>query len=208
MLTTLQWIQMGLWGAAAAGIYAGYRPPKRHTRLDHFSFWQKLSHLDFPGIFLLTAGLTLFLVGLNLGGGLYAWTNVRVLVTLVLGIAIIISFGVYEWKGTKTGILHHDLFRGGAGAGRTFALCIALIFVEGILLFAFVIFYPILYVCKPMKQRVHLLTFDFAGQHLCTNPTLFLASLARCPSGCALCRRQGFGDISAHDSGQFASLSA
>ena len=151
-LITLQWIQMGLWGAAALGIFAGYRPPKRHTRLDHLSFWQKLSHLDFTGILLLTAGLTLFLVGLNLGGGLYAWTNGRVLVTLVLGIATIVSFGVYEWKGTKVGVLHHDLFRGGAGAGRTFALCIALVFVEGILLFAFVIFYPVLYVSNPVKQ--------------------------------------------------------
>jgi MFS family permease len=144
VLINIQWVQMGLWGAAAVGIFAGYRPPKRHTRLDHLSFWHKLSYLDFVGIFLLTAGLTLFLVGLNLGGSLYAWTNVRVLVTLVPGIAIIILFGVYEWKGTKVGILHHDLFRGGAGAGRTFALCIALIFVEGILLFAFVIFYPVL----------------------------------------------------------------
>ena len=159
---------MGLWGAAAVGISAAYRPPNRHTRLDHLSFWQRSSHLDFPGIFLLTVGLTLFLIGLNLGGGLYAWTNGSVLVTLVLGIAIIVSFGVYEWKGTKTGILHHDLFRGGAGAGRTIALCIALIFVEGILLFAFVIFYPILYVCNPIKRRGS--TTDLG---LCRTTTLY-----------------------------------
>ena len=135
---------MGLWGATAIGIFVGYRPPKRHTRLDHLSFWQKLAQLDLPGAGLLTTGLTLFLTGLNLGGGLFSWTNARVLATLITGIIILISFGVYEWKGTKTGILNHDLFRGGKAAGRTFAICVSLIFIEGILLFSYIIFYPVL----------------------------------------------------------------
>lgn len=136
---------MALWGAAAVGIFAGYSPPKRHTRLDHLSIWQKLGHLDFAGFVLLAAGLSLLLVGLNLGDVFNNWTDRRVLVTLVLGIVLSISFGIYEWKGTTTGILHHDLFRGGPpGAGRTFLISVGLIFIEGTLLFSFVIFYPIL----------------------------------------------------------------
>lgn len=135
---------MALWGLTAVGIFVGYRPPKRHTRLDHLSFVQKLSHLDLPGFGLLTTGLTLFLVGLNLGGGLYAWTNVRVLSTLIIGLVVLVSFGIYEWKGTKTGILNHELFRGGKSAGRTFAICISLMFVEGIMLFSYIIFYPVM----------------------------------------------------------------
>ncbi|KAK5444376.1 hypothetical protein LTS15_010491 [Exophiala xenobiotica] len=138
------WIQMALWAITAIGIFVGYRPPKRHTRLDHLSFWQKLTHLDLPGIGLLTAGLSLFLVGLNLGGGLYSWTNSRTLVTLVLGIVIMIGFGVYEWKGTRTGVLHHDLFKGGKDKGRTFAICVGLIFVEGIMLFSYIVFFPVM----------------------------------------------------------------
>lgn len=136
---------MGLWGATAIGLFVGYRPPKRHTRLDHLSWVQKLGCLDLPGFGLLTTGLALFLAGLNLGGGLYAWTNARVLATLIIGIVVLIAFGVYEWKGTKTGILHHDLFRGGKPAGRTFAICVGLIFIEGILLFSYIIFFPTLY---------------------------------------------------------------
>lgn len=135
---------MALWGLTAVGIFIGYRPPKRHTRLDHLSFVQKLGHLDLPGFGLLTTGLTLFLVGLNLGGGLYAWTNARVLSTLIIGLVVLISFGIYEWKGTKTGIMNHELFRGGKSAGRTFAICISLMFVEGILLFSYIIFYPVM----------------------------------------------------------------
>ena len=126
------------------GIFFGYRPPKRHTRLDHLSFWQKLGQLDLTGCGLLTTGLTLFLTGLNLGGEMFSWTNARVLATLITGIIILLSFGVYEWKATKTGILNHDLFRGGKAAGRTFAICVCLIFIEGIMLFSYIIFYPVL----------------------------------------------------------------
>ncbi|EXJ73007.1 uncharacterized protein A1O5_04156 [Cladophialophora psammophila CBS 110553] len=138
------WIQLALWGATAAGIFVGYRPPKRHTRLDHLSFWQKLGHIDIPGCCLLTVGLSLFLTGLNLGGNLYAWTNSRTLATLIVGIVILIAFGIYEWKGTKTGIMNHVLFRGGKAAGRTFAICVGLIFIEGIMLFSYIVFYPVL----------------------------------------------------------------
>ena len=135
---------MALWGATAIGTFFGYRPQKRHTRLDHLTIWQKLGHLDLLGFGLLTVGLTLFLTGLNLGSGQFAWTNVRVLATLIVSIVILISFGVYEWKGTKIGILHHDLFRGGKARGQTFAICVGLIFIEGIQLFSYIIFYPTL----------------------------------------------------------------
>jgi hypothetical protein len=133
---------MSIWGATAFGIFFGYRPPKRHTHLDHLSLWQKLGQLDLPGSALLTAGLTLFLTGLSLGGVLFEWTNARVIATLISGIIILVCFGLYEWKGTKTGILHHELFEGGESRGRSFAICLLLMFMEGIILFAYTIFYP------------------------------------------------------------------
>ncbi|KAI6882843.1 hypothetical protein KC334_g16297, partial [Hortaea werneckii] len=138
------WIQMALWGVTALGILVGYQPPKRHSGLDHLSFAQKLRHLDLPGFFLLTAGLTLFLVSLNLGGNPYPWSSAHVLTTLIIGLAILATFGIYEIKGTSTGILHHELFRGGSHRGRTFGLCVLLIFIEGILLFSFIVYYPAL----------------------------------------------------------------
>ncbi|ETI27892.1 hypothetical protein G647_00341 [Cladophialophora carrionii CBS 160.54] len=138
------WIQVAFWGATAAGIFVGYRPPKRHTRLDHLSIWQKLGHCDIPGCSLLTVGLSLFLTGLNLGGNLYPWTNARTLATLIIGLVILVVFGVYEWKGTKMGIMNHELFRGGKAQGRTFAICVGLIFIEGIMLFSYIVFYPVL----------------------------------------------------------------
>lgn len=139
-----QWIQTSLWGLAAVGLFFGYKPPKRHTRLDHLSFGQKLAHIDIAGFGLLSSGLTLFLVGANLGGGLYSWTAAAVLAPLIIGIIFLCVFALYEWKSTKTGILHHTLFRGGKNYGRTFAVCAALISLEGILLFGFLVYTPIL----------------------------------------------------------------
>ncbi|PVH90282.1 putative siderophore iron transporter [Periconia macrospinosa] len=141
---TYFWIEMGLWAIAVAGIMVGYHPPKRHTRYDHLTVWQKLGRTDFVGSGLLAAGLTLLMTGLSLGGNQYRWTNSRVLATLIVGSIALLSFGAYEWKGTKTGIFHHDLFRREGRMGRTFALCLFLMFLEGVLFFAMVNFYPIL----------------------------------------------------------------
>ncbi|TID25717.1 putative siderophore iron transporter [Venturia nashicola] len=137
------WIMMAIWGLTAMGIFFGYRPPKRHTRLDHLQFMQKLKRLDLPGFGLLTAGLTLLLTGINLGGGLFIWKSVPVLTTLVIGIILLVVFAVHEWRFTNTGILDHELFQGGKHRGRTFAICVVLMFLEGIMVFSFFIFYPV-----------------------------------------------------------------
>ncbi len=125
-------------------LVVGYRPPKRHTKLDHLSFWRKLGYIDLVGCGLLAAGLALFITGTGLGGGLYTWTDARTLSTMLTGIVTLIAFGIYEWKGTKTGILHHDLFRGGRNKGRTFAICVALLFMEAVMIFGFGLFYPVM----------------------------------------------------------------
>jgi hypothetical protein len=135
---------MAIWGLCGICIMVGYKPPTRHTRYDGLTAIQKVARLDLPGFALFGAGLTLFLVGLNLGGGLYTWSSATVLCTLVIGIATLISFGVWEWKGTKTGMLNHEMFRGGKNRGRTFAILQGLIAIEGGLLFAYLVFYPVL----------------------------------------------------------------
>lgn len=140
----VQWFQAALWGATTLALLLGYKEPKRHSDYSHLSVWRKLGHLDLVGCGLLTAGVTLFIVGTSLGGASYAWTNARTLATLISGIIGLVAFALYEWKGTSTGILHHDLFRGGRNKGRTFAICVALLFLEAVMIFAFGLFFPIM----------------------------------------------------------------
>jgi len=134
---------MGMWGFTALGILAGYRPPKRHTRLDHLSVMWKIKCIDLYGCGLLALGLCVFLTGLNLGGGLYSWTNVRVLTTLIVGSVVLVMFFLYEWRFTKTGILHHAIFTGADGTGRTAAISMFLIAVEAIMATPYYLFYPV-----------------------------------------------------------------
>lgn len=135
---------MAIWGSCAICIFVGYKPPTRHTRYDSLTGTQRIARLDLPGFALFLAGLTLFLVGLNLGGGLYTWTSATVLSTLIIGIALLVGFGIWEWKGTKTGMLNHEMFRGRKNRGRTFAILQGLIAIEGGTLFAYLVFYPVL----------------------------------------------------------------
>ncbi|KEF62896.1 uncharacterized protein A1O9_00870 [Exophiala aquamarina CBS 119918] len=138
------WFEMGLWGLCVLALFFGYQPPKRNTAMDHLSFWQKLQKLDWIGFALLTAGLSLFLAAMNLGGNQYAWTNARVLVTLILGLVIMVGFALYEWKGTTTGMIHHDIFSLGRRYTRTFTFLCLIFATEAAQLFGFIIFYPIL----------------------------------------------------------------
>ena len=135
---------MGLWGLAGLGVIVGYNPPKRPTKHDHLTFLQKLGCVDLIGGFLLTAGLTMVLVALNLGGVTDPWKSSKVLVPLILGVVVSGAFGIYEWKGTTTGLLPHEMFSMGSPYKRTLIVCFLLITIEGAMLFSYVIFYPVM----------------------------------------------------------------
>lgn len=80
----------------------------------------------------------------QIGGSLYSWASAPTLVVLLLGVVGLGIFGIYEWKGTKTGILHHELFNHDKRMVRTFVICLFLMFAEGVLVYSFAIFYPVL----------------------------------------------------------------
>jgi hypothetical protein len=136
---------MALWGASGVGILFGYLPPKRRTKLMHLSWLQTLGRLDFVGSFLLTAGVVMLVTGLNLGGTLYSWTNARTLSLLIVGCVALILFGIFEKSGTRSGILHHDLFNDDHNGGRwRFGLFCLMFFVEGAMFFGVAVWYPTL----------------------------------------------------------------
>ena len=112
---------MILWGLTAVGIFVGYRLSKRHTRVDYLSLFQKLQHVDAAGFGLLTTGLTIFLTGLNLGGGLCIGTNSRVLGILVAGLVILVSFGIYVYNQVWD-LWDRELFRSGISRSNIHSL--------------------------------------------------------------------------------------
>ena len=108
------------------GIVIVYNPP---TPPDYRkrSFGQLIHDLDIVGSGLLAIGLILTLLGLNWGGGRFAWASAAVMAPLIIGLCTILAFGVWEWKGRTDGIVDHRIFR----LGRNFAIATFALAVEG-----------------------------------------------------------------------------
>ena len=62
---------------------------------------RKLKAVDFLGIFLALAGMTVVILGLTWGGKDYAWNSTQVITTLVVGIAVSVAFIMWQWQGPK-----------------------------------------------------------------------------------------------------------
>ncbi|EEU35375.1 uncharacterized protein NECHADRAFT_42708 [Fusarium vanettenii 77-13-4] len=100
----------GLYALSFIALALFYRPMPRPNP-EGFSFKQRLLKIDWLGVVLACSGLTLFLVGINYGDNPYEWTSEIVLGTMIPGALLLVMFGLWEWKGTSTGILPHAVFK-------------------------------------------------------------------------------------------------
>ncbi|KAL3486870.1 fungal trichothecene efflux pump [Aspergillus germanicus] len=88
----------------ATGLYHFlYHPPKyAQLHVGGQTKWQMFKELDFVGIFLFVAGCVLFLIGLSWGGTTYPWVSAPTLCTILIGLATIAAFILYEGFICKT----------------------------------------------------------------------------------------------------------
>ncbi|KAK3615604.1 hypothetical protein LTR56_026492 [Elasticomyces elasticus] len=121
------YITAGLYGTIGLVVAWLYQPPPRPAQVE-LSHRQKLTALDWYGYALFVPGLILFSYALTSSSGVYRWSSPNIIGPLVVGVVLLLAFILYEWKVTAKGILHHGLF----SRGRNFAICLALIFVEGL----------------------------------------------------------------------------
>lgn len=68
------------------------------------------------------ANATPSLVAIQSGGYTHSWKSGYVLGTLLVGLALIAAFVVWEWKGAKAPIVPRELFQGQRTIGVTFVL--------------------------------------------------------------------------------------
>ncbi|ORY15284.1 fungal trichothecene efflux pump [Clohesyomyces aquaticus] len=73
-----------------------YFPPTFHQKHGRDTIMQWLKHFDYVGLFLYTAGLVLFILGLSSGGSLYPWKSAAVIAPLVIGALLLIGLFLYE----------------------------------------------------------------------------------------------------------------
>ncbi|KAL2847856.1 fungal trichothecene efflux pump [Aspergillus pseudoustus] len=114
-----------------------YHPPTRPIRT--LSRRQILLQLDYIGIFLYIAGLTLFLLGLGWGGTGYPWRNVKVLAPMCIGATLFVCAFAWDFSGrAKRPLFPLALFT----MFRRYTLLLVIIFVTGVVYFTLTALMP------------------------------------------------------------------
>lgn len=98
----------------------------------------KLKEVDWLGISLFLAGMTLFVLGITWGGALYSWQSWKTLLPLILGTTLLIAFAAWEGLTTKEPMIPYRLFK-----TRTSAFSLLGAFLHGIIVFGVLFYLPI-----------------------------------------------------------------
>ncbi|KAF3065326.1 Vacuolar basic amino acid transporter 5 [Daldinia childiae] len=104
------WMQAAFHGITALGLFCLYWPPK-HIQHPKMSLRDYIWACDPIGSVLFVGSATLMLLGLDWAGGAYAWSNPHVAVPVSLGLVLLVSFALYEWRGRSDGLVAHVFFR-------------------------------------------------------------------------------------------------
>ncbi|CAK7233857.1 hypothetical protein SBRCBS47491_008753 [Sporothrix bragantina] len=115
-----------------------YHPPSFRRLETGKTKLQALREMDWLGVFLFAAGFFIFLLGLNWGGNAYAWKSAPVLVSVIVGAAMLFAFCMWEmYSSVKIPFIPFHLFRNGRWVAMM--LCLA---VGAMQYYAFAIVWP------------------------------------------------------------------
>ncbi|KAL8783684.1 MAG: hypothetical protein Q9195_009309 [Heterodermia aff. obscurata] len=114
-----------------------YHPPPR-VNSQGLSRMQVLKQVDFVGGFLSISGMLLFMAGLQWGGYQYRWKSAHVLAPLLIGVALIAAFFVWEWKFAKYPMFPARLKQN----PRILILTLIITFISGANFFSVLLFWP------------------------------------------------------------------
>ncbi|KAL2756682.1 hypothetical protein ACRALDRAFT_2101844 [Sodiomyces alcalophilus JCM 7366] len=74
-----------------------YHPPTFSMKHGgNARFWDYIRRFDYVGTLFYTAGLLIFMMGLNWGGVVYAWDSANVIATIVVGFVALVVFVLWE----------------------------------------------------------------------------------------------------------------
>ncbi|KAK3717409.1 hypothetical protein LTR37_005798 [Vermiconidia calcicola] len=132
------WISLIYNAITTVGLLFTYFP-HAHVRAEGMSTMDVIKRIDFVGGGLSIIGLTLTLVALQSGGYSHSWTSAYVLCTLLIGIALLVGWVVWEAKFAKHPMVPGELFKG----QRVVALSYAVAFVAGMNFFSILNFWPL-----------------------------------------------------------------
>lgn len=120
-------------GLSLIGTFFFYYPPARPQHDYEKSRWQQFKDLDYPGLILYSAGLTIMLIGLSWGGSVaHPWKSASTLVPLILGFFLLCACFIYDYLWAKDPLFPPQLLN----EVRDFTLLLVIVFVAGMVYFA------------------------------------------------------------------------
>ncbi|GAA3893738.1 MDR family MFS transporter [Streptomyces lacrimifluminis] len=121
------YINLPLGVVALAAVSAVLHLPKRRTK----------TRIDYPGVALLTVGITSIVLVTTWGGTEYAWGSVVIMELIGIGVASLVGFVFWQTKAAEPIIPLH-IFR-----SRNFTLMSIIGFITGFVMFGAVLFLPL-----------------------------------------------------------------
>jgi MFS family permease len=157
------WINLPIVGTAflLALFFLRIRPIKSSLKA-------KLRRLDWVGMLLFIVGATSTALPLSWAGALYSWSSWRTIVPLLIGLAVLVVFGVYE-KRPIDAVLPYRVF-----SSTTSIFSIITGFLHGLILYTLLLYLPLffeaVYLEAPLEAAKSILpicflsiTFSFAA---------------------------------------------
>lgn len=130
---------LAIWGVLTFLMIAVFYRPKQRVFSGDKSTVDVLHRLDVVGGLLSIIGICLFLIGLNWGGGAYAWKSRQVICTLTIGLTFCVAFGAWEKFGARNPLFPARMIQ----APRAFWLILLVILTAGINYVAILLFWPV-----------------------------------------------------------------
>ncbi|KAK5114166.1 hypothetical protein LTR62_002736 [Meristemomyces frigidus] len=189
------WISLIFNGITGIGLLFTYFP-HAHVRAEGLPWQAVLKRIDFIGGGLSILGLVLFLVALQAGGYSHSWSSAYVLCTLLIGLALIGCWILWEAKFARHPMIPPELFKG----QRVVALGYAVAFVAGMNFFSLLNFWPLTIsaVYSPQPVKIGLRGMP-VGLSTAAGAIFWNALLSTFPGGarwilvCAACVLTAFG---------------
>ncbi|KAK3692829.1 major facilitator superfamily domain-containing protein [Podospora appendiculata] len=137
------WINLPLLGVAFPLLFfcLRLRPIDTPFRLN-------IKRLDWGGVGLSVAGITVFAIPLSWAGSLYPWASWQTILPLLVGVALLVAFAVYEGF-PATPIVPYRLFR-----SRTATMTLLGGFMHGAVLFVLLQYLPLFYQCVELQTVI------------------------------------------------------
>lgn len=114
---------------------------------DDSSLLAKTRRVDWVGLAMLFVALTAIVVPMTWAGQIYAWKDVRTILPIVLGTALLVSFAFYEKLHAQEPILRPTLFK-----FRTSTMAFLGSFIHGIVLWALIFYLPIYFEAVKLQR--------------------------------------------------------